>query len=197
MSFYGINNSNNNNNGKRFHNRYVVPVSLGTTAAPGTNVPGNSRQSARNAAAEAAQHEQDRQMAARINRAVRRPGSLRRATSANVASGNKYYSSSSGANNGSKSSGMSPRYTSHIRRGTVAPLPAADKMRRYSSMNTPVRREIIANSSAGFKSALKVGGFPPLVPNYLLRTPQDLRNNADLRRLRFLLGMRRDRKSVV
>ena len=105
MSFYGINNSNNNNNSKRFNNHYVVPVSLGTTAAPGTHVPGSSRQSARNVAAEAAQHEQDHQMAARINRAVRRPGSLRRAASANVASGNKYYTSSSGANNGSKSGG--------------------------------------------------------------------------------------------
>ena len=68
MSFFGNNNNNNNNNnGKRFHNRYVVLVSLGTTAAPGTHVPGNSRQSVRNVAAEAAQHEQDRQMATRIN----------------------------------------------------------------------------------------------------------------------------------
>ena len=45
-------------------------------------------------------------------------------------------------------------------------------------MNLPVCQEIIANQSAGFKSALKVGDFPPLVPNYLLKTPQDLRNNA-------------------
>ena len=45
-------------------------------------------------------------------------------------------------------------------------------------MNIPARREVIANQSAGFTSALKAGGFPPLVPNYLLRTPQDLRNNA-------------------
>ena len=51
-------------------------------------------------------------------------------------------------------------------------------MRRYSSMNLPAHREAIANQSAGFKSALKAGGFPPLVPNYLLKTPQDLRNNA-------------------
>ena len=142
MSFHGNNNnnSNNNNNGKRFHNRYVVLVLFDTTAAPGTHVPGNSRQSARNAAAEAAQHEQDRQMAARINRAVLRNGSLRRTASANVASGNKYYTSSSGANNGSKSGGSSPRHISHIRRGTVTPRPAADKMRRYSSMNIPARR---------------------------------------------------------
>ena len=74
MSFYGNNNNNNNNNnGKRFNNRYVVPVSLGTTAAPGTHVPVNSRQSARNVAAEAAQHEQDWQMATRVHRALRRP----------------------------------------------------------------------------------------------------------------------------
>ena len=117
-------------------------------------------------------------MAARVHRNLRRPGSLRRAASANVASGNKYYSSSSGANNGSKSGGSSPRHTSHIRRGTVTPLPTADKMRRYSSMNIPARKEVIANQSAVFTSALKAGGFPPLVPNYLLRTPQDLRNNA-------------------
>ena len=45
-------------------------------------------------------------------------------------------------------------------------------------MNILACREIIANQSAGFKSALKAGGFPLLVPNYLLRTPQDLRNNA-------------------
>ena len=45
-------------------------------------------------------------------------------------------------------------------------------------MNILTRREVIANQSAGFTSALKAGGFPPLVPNYLLRTPQDLRNNA-------------------
>ena len=45
-------------------------------------------------------------------------------------------------------------------------------------MNIPARREVIANQSAGFTSALKAGGFPPLVPNYLLKTPQDLRNNA-------------------
>ena len=169
MSFNN-NNKFNNNNGGRFHNRYIVPVLLGTTAAPGTHVPGNSLQLARNIAAEAAQHEQDWQLATNIHRAVRRPGSLRRTTSANVAFGNKYYSSSSGANNGSKSGGSSPHHTSHIRCSTVTPLPAADKMRRYSSMNIPARQEIIANQSAGFTSVLKAGGFPPLVPNYLLKT---------------------------
>ena len=128
--------------------------------------------------AEAAQHEQDRRLAANIHRAVRRPGFLRHAASANVASGNKYNYSSSRANNSSKSGGSSPRHTSHIRRGTVTPLPTADKMRRYSSMNLPARWEIIAQQSAGFTSALKAGGFPPLVPNYLLKTPPDLRNNA-------------------
>ena len=45
-------------------------------------------------------------------------------------------------------------------------------------MNIPARREVIANQSAGFTSVLKAGDFPPLVPNYLLRTPQDLRNNT-------------------
>ena len=161
MSFHG-NNNNNNNNGGRFHNRYVVPVPANGTTTTGPARAGNSRQSARDAAAEAARIEQDRRMATRINRALLRAGTIRRAASANVASGNKFNSSSSGANNGSKSSGTSPRYTSHIRRGTVAPLPAADKMRRYSSMNIPARREVIASQSAGFKSALKAGGFPPL-----------------------------------
>ena len=47
-------------------------------------------------------------------------------------------------------------------------------------MNFPARREVITNQnqSVGFKSVLKAGGFPPLVPNCLLKTPQDLRNNA-------------------
>ena len=45
-------------------------------------------------------------------------------------------------------------------------------------MNLPARWEVIAQQSAGFESALKVGEFPLLVPNYLLKTPQDLRNNA-------------------
>ena len=172
MSFYG-NNNNNNNNGGRFHNRYIVPVPANGTTTTGPARAGNSRQSARDAAAEAARIEKDGQMAARLNRALLREGTLRCTASAHVASGNKYYSSSR-ANNGSKLSGSSPHHTSHIRRSTVAPLPAADKMRRYSSMNTPICREIIANQSAGFKSALKAGGFPPLVPNYLLRTPQDV-----------------------
>ena len=47
-------------------------------------------------------------------------------------------------------------------------------------MNLPARQEVIYHQSAGFKSALKAGGFPLLVPNYLLKTPQDLRNNAGL-----------------
>ena len=47
-------------------------------------------------------------------------------------------------------------------------------------MNLPARREIIAQQSAGFKSALKAGDFPLLVPNYLLKTSQDLSNNAGL-----------------
>ena len=37
---------------------------------------------------------------------------------------------------------------------------------------------IIVQESADFRTALKVGGFPLLVPNYFLKTPQDLRNNA-------------------
>ena len=45
-------------------------------------------------------------------------------------------------------------------------------------MNLLVHQEIIAQQSAGFTSALKAGDFPLLVPNYLLKTPQDLRNNA-------------------
>ena len=118
-------------------------------------------------------------MAAHINQAVLRPGFLRCTASANVASGNKS-SSSSRAHNSSKSSGSSPHYTSHICRGTVTPLPMADKMRRYSSMNFPLCQEITSQQTADFRSALKAGGFPPLVPNCFLKTPQDLRNNAGL-----------------
>ena len=45
-------------------------------------------------------------------------------------------------------------------------------------MFTLDRRSIIAQQTAAFRSALKVGGFPLLVPNCFLKTPQDLRNNA-------------------
>ena len=45
-------------------------------------------------------------------------------------------------------------------------------------MNILDRRNIIAQQTADLRSALKVGGFPPLVPNCFLKTPQDLRNNA-------------------
>ena len=45
-------------------------------------------------------------------------------------------------------------------------------------MNFPLRLEITAQQTADFRSALKAGGFPPLVPNCFLRTPQDLRNNT-------------------
>ena len=147
------NNSNNNNNKNgHSHNHYVVLVPANGTITSGPAHAGNSRQSARDAAAEAARNEQDRRMAARLNRALLQAGTIRRTASANVASGNKYYSSSSGANNGSKLSGSTPRHTSHIHHGTVTPLPAADKMRRYSSMNIPARQEVIANQSAGFTS---------------------------------------------
>ena len=116
-------------------------------------------------------------MAAHIAYAVSWPGFICHAASANVVSGNKS-SSSSGAKNGSKSSGSSPHYTSHIRHSMVTPLPAADKMRRYSSMNIPDHRNIIAQESADFRSVLKAGGFPLLVPRHFLKNAQDLRNNA-------------------
>ena len=45
-------------------------------------------------------------------------------------------------------------------------------------MFIPDRKNIIAQQTADFRSALKAGGFPPLVPNCFLKTPQDLRNNA-------------------
>ena len=85
MSFFGNNNNNNNNNGGRFHNHYVVPVPANSTTPSGPAHAGNSRQSARDAVAEAARNEQDRRMAARLNRAVLRAGTLRRAASTNVA----------------------------------------------------------------------------------------------------------------
>ena len=69
MSFFGNNNNNNNNSG-RYHNRYVVPMSAGTTAAPMPVIAGNSRQSARNLVAEAEQRDTDRKIAAHIARAT-------------------------------------------------------------------------------------------------------------------------------
>ena len=98
MSFFGNNNNNtnNNNNGGRFHNRYVVPVPANGTTTSGPARPGNSRQSARDAAAEAARIEKDGQMATRLNRALLWEGTIRRTASANVASGNNYNSFSSG-----------------------------------------------------------------------------------------------------
>ena len=47
-------------------------------------------------------------------------------------------------------------------------------------MNFPLCQEITSQQTADFRSALKAGGFPPLVPNCFLKTPQDLRNNAGL-----------------
>ena len=41
-------------------------------------------------------------------------------------------------------------------------------------MNIPARREIIANQSAGFKSALKAGGFPPLMSERCTQEDQTL-----------------------
>ena len=176
MSFFS--NNNNNNNGGHFHNHYVVPVPSSALASSRPADAGNSQQLARDAAAKAACHEQDRRMAAHINQAVLQSGFICRTTSANVASGNKSSSSSAGAKNGSKSSGSSPHYTSHIRCGMVTPLPVVDKMRRYSSMFIPDCQNITAQQTADFRSAIKAGGFPPLVPNCFLKTPQDLRNNA-------------------
>ena len=45
-------------------------------------------------------------------------------------------------------------------------------------MNLLAHWEVTAQQTAGFRSALKAGDFPPLVPNCFLKTPQDLRNNA-------------------
>ena len=160
MSFFNNNNNNNNNNGRR-NNCYIVPVPTVTPASSKPARAGNTQQLAHTAADEATCHEQDRRMAVR---------------SANVASGNK--SSSSGAKNGSKSSRLPIHYTSHIRCGMVTPLPVVDKMRRYSSMFIPDCQNITAQQTADFRSAIKAGGFPPLVPNCFLKTPQDLRNNA-------------------
>ena len=45
-------------------------------------------------------------------------------------------------------------------------------------MNVPDHRSIIAQEAADFRSALKAGGFPPLVPGHFLKSAQPLRNNA-------------------
>ena len=64
MSFFS---NNNNNNSGCFHNRYVVPVPSSALASSQPADAGNSQQSARDAVAKAACHEQDRRMAAHIN----------------------------------------------------------------------------------------------------------------------------------
>ena len=172
MSFANNNNNNNNNNG-HCNNCYVVPVPVITLAPSQPAGAGNRSQLVHVATNEATCHEQDRQMAACIACAALQPGFICHAASANAAP-----SSSSGANNGSKSSRLAPCYTSHICCSTVTPLPTADKMRRYSSMNILDHQNIIAQESADFRSALKAGGFPLLVPGHFLKTAQDLRNNA-------------------
>ena len=45
-------------------------------------------------------------------------------------------------------------------------------------MNIPDHQNIIAQESADFRSVLKAGGFPLLVPGHFLKNAQDLRNNA-------------------
>ena len=163
MSFF----NNNNNNGCR-NNCYIVPVPAVTPAPSRPAGAGNSHQLARVAADEAAKHEQDWRMAACIARAASQPGFICCAAS-NVVTGNKS-SSSSRAKNGSHSSRSSPCYTSHIHHGMVTPLPTADKTRRYQSMNVLDCQSIIAQEAADFRSALKAGGFPLLVPRQFLKS---------------------------
>ena len=111
---------NNNNNNGCMNNCYVVlvPTIALTSSRPASA--GNCQQLACAAAAKAAKCEKDRIMAARICQAASQPGFLC------AASGSK----SSGANNGSHSSGPSVCPMSHIRRSTITPLPSSDRMRR-------------------------------------------------------------------
>jgi hypothetical protein len=54
-----------------------------------------------------------------------------------------------------------------------------------------------AGLKAGNNSPLVSGNFPLLVPSHFLKTQDDARKNADLRRLRFLLGVRLGRKMRI
>ena len=45
-------------------------------------------------------------------------------------------------------------------------------------MNVLDCQSIIAQEAADFRSALKAGGFPLLIPRHFLKSAQDLRNNA-------------------
>ena len=94
-------------------------------------------------------------MAAHIHRAASQPGFL------HAASGSK----SSGANNSSHSSGPSVHPTSHIRCGTITPLPTLDRMRRSNTTGLASNRRVKADPKevADFRSVLKAGGFPLLL----------------------------------
>ena len=121
------------------------------------------------ATAEAANRDQDRIMAACICRAASQPRFLHAASSSN----------SSRANNGSHSSSLMVRNTSHIHRSVVAPLLSSDRMKRSTSSPGWNRRvKTDPQEVADFRSALKAGGFPLLVPGHFLKSAQDLRNNA-------------------
>ena len=91
-------------------------------------------------------------------------------------------SKSSGANNGSHSSGPSVHPTSHIHHGTIAPLPTSDQMRRSNTTGPGCNHRVEADPKevADFRSTLKASGFPLLIPRHFLQNAQDLRNSAAL-----------------
>ena len=122
--------------------------------------------------AKATKRDQHQVMAAHIRRAASQPDFLC------ATSGSK----SSGANNGSHSSGPSVRPTSHIHHGTIAPLPTSDQMRRSNTTGPGCNHRVEADPKevADFRSTLKASGFPLLIPRHFLQNAQDLRNSAGL-----------------
>ena len=170
MSSSNNNNNNNNNNNGRSHNCYIVLVPAKSPAYP---VPGHASHCQKlaqlAAAAEAACRDQDRIMAVHICRVASQPSFLHAASGSN----------SLRANNRSHSSRPMVHNTSHICHGVVAPLLSSDQMKRSTSgpgWNRGVKAD--PKEVTDFRSALKAGGFPPLVPEHFLKSAQDLRNNA-------------------
>ena len=117
-------------------------------------------------------HHQDRITAANLRQAVSQPGFLHAASS----------SRSSRANDGSNSSRPVVCTSSHICHGPIAPLLSVDKMKRRNTTGPWSNCGVKADPKevADFRSALKAGGFPPLIPGHFLKDAQDCKNNAGL-----------------
>jgi hypothetical protein len=191
MSASNNNNNNNNNNGHA-NNRYVIPVAGPSAATSKIPIGGYRRP-----VAVAAKHS-GRKAPIRCATALvaRIPSPV---ASSNIPS--------AGASNSSYNSAPAERTTGYIRRGWIVPIPKADKLRKAPLHGPSCARVVRADPAevqtfrAGLKasrnSPLVSSNFPPLVPSHFLKTQDDVRKNADLRRLRFLLGVRLGRKMRI